>query len=89
MAPKPVITYENAIIYTFVGAFGTMILAVLGYGFDHEWEPLTGSKHDPNNPHVVAGTCYTASVIYAGLALFTAVQLVLHARAARGGDIHL
>jgi hypothetical protein len=27
MAPKPVITYENAIIYTFVGAFGTMILA--------------------------------------------------------------
>lgn len=36
MAIKPWITFDNAIIWTFVGFFGTIILAVMGYGFDHD-----------------------------------------------------
>ena len=40
-----------------------------------QWEPLTSSKHDPSNPHAVAGTCYTASIVYAGLGIFTALQV--------------
>ncbi|KIM23146.1 hypothetical protein M408DRAFT_332511 [Serendipita vermifera MAFF 305830] len=89
MGLKPWVTFENALQYSFLGFFGAIILAEMGWGFDHEWEVFTGSTEDTKHPKQIAHVCYGAAIFYVALTAFCGCQLGVHSRVAKGGNIQL
>ncbi|KAG9285342.1 hypothetical protein G9A89_010817 [Geosiphon pyriformis] len=62
---------------------GIIFLLILGALFDAEVEGLTESNSDPDNPHIVAQTCYLAALIYGGFFLTCGCQALVHKKQSR------
>lgn len=68
---------------TVVSVFGAVILAIFGYGFQHNWPALMGSTEDPKDGLAVGQTCYIAALIYIAFIAFCGCQLGVHRRYSR------
>ncbi|WVQ84510.1 hypothetical protein IAT38_006664 [Cryptococcus sp. DSM 104549] len=81
---RPVVSAGLAGCCTIFSVFGIVILLALGSFFSRHVEVLTGSTSDPENPDMVATTCYAAAVIYAAFVVFCGLQMAVHRRYPRG-----
>ncbi|WVQ74311.1 hypothetical protein IAR50_003909 [Cryptococcus sp. DSM 104548] len=81
---KPVVGQGLASCCTIFSVIAIVILVALGSLFSRRVEVLTGSTKDPEDPDLVASTCYAAAVIYALFVAFCGVQMAVHRRYPRG-----
>ncbi|SPO44320.1 uncharacterized protein PSANT_02005 [Moesziomyces antarcticus] len=82
-AVRPVVGSGLAGCCTVVSTFGAVILAIFGYGFQHNWPALMGSTEDPEDGIAVGQTCYVAALIYIAFIAFCGCQLGVHRRYSR------
>ncbi|SAM81138.1 uncharacterized protein UBRO_02763 [Ustilago bromivora] len=82
-AMRPLVGSGLASCCTIVSIFGAVILAIFGYGFQHNWPALMGSTEDPEDGNAVGTTCYIAALIYIAFIAFCGCQLGVHRRYSR------
>ncbi|KAL1957695.1 hypothetical protein VTO42DRAFT_5672 [Malbranchea cinnamomea] len=86
---KPVVSAVNAWTCFVISIFAVIILSVLGSLFKRNHHSMTGSIDDPADGPAVAGSIFTAVIVYACFAIFCGFQAFLHVRASRRGAISL
>ncbi|KFH47224.1 putative protein-B-like protein [Hapsidospora chrysogenum ATCC 11550] len=86
---KPIIGAANAWTCTVLSIFGIIILSVIGGLYRSGHEEFGGSTSDPDDGKAVAGTVFTAVIIYAVFLVFCGCQGLLHVRENRRGAIAL
>ncbi|KXJ88291.1 hypothetical protein Micbo1qcDRAFT_207546 [Microdochium bolleyi] len=88
---KPVVSSMQAWSCVVISVFAIVILSVLGSLFAQSHESVVGGENDPKleDAGAVAGTIWTAVIIYAGFLVFCGLQGYLHVRESRRGAIAL
>ncbi|ROT39806.1 hypothetical protein SODALDRAFT_331924 [Sodiomyces alkalinus F11] len=86
---KPVVSAFQAWSCTVISVFAIFILGVLGILFNANHHELVGGVEDPENGPAVAGTIFTAVIVYAAFFVFCGLQGLLHLRESRRGAIAL
>ncbi|EEA24492.1 hypothetical protein EYB25_004379 [Talaromyces marneffei] len=86
---KPIFSALNAWSCVVISFFAVIILSILGSLYNANHPAFTGSEGTPEDGTVVAGSIFTAVIIYAGFFVFCGFQAYLHVRANRRGAISL
>ncbi|KAH7163122.1 hypothetical protein B0J13DRAFT_537864 [Dactylonectria estremocensis] len=86
---KPVISAFNAWSCTVLSVFAIVILSIIAILYRSGHEEFVGGKDDPEDGKAVAGTIFTAVIVYAGFFICCGIQGLLHARESRRGAIAL
>ncbi|MCJ1446465.1 MAG: hypothetical protein MMC23_006970 [Stictis urceolatum] len=86
---KPVVSAMNAWSCVVVSLFAIVILSIIGALFKSNHHSMTGSEEDPENGAAVAGTIFTAVIVYAVFFVFCGLQALLHQRQSNRGAISL
>ncbi|KAI6781051.1 uncharacterized protein J7T54_003218 [Emericellopsis cladophorae] len=86
---KPVVSATNAWSCVVVSVFGIVILSAIAGLYKSGHEEFTGSLGDPEDGKAVAGTIFTAVIVYAVFLVFCGFQGFLHVRESRKGAIAL
>ncbi|KYK58568.1 hypothetical protein DCS_05585 [Drechmeria coniospora] len=86
---KPVVSAMHAWSCTVISLFAIVILSILGGLYRSGHEEFVGGREDPEDGEVVAGTIFTAVIVYAGFFVFCGLQGLLHVRERRRGAIAL
>lgn len=86
---KPVVSSGHAWTCTVVSAFAIVILSVVASLYRSGHEEFGGSINDPADGKAVAGTIFTAVIVYAVFLVFCGLQGLLHVRESRRGAISL
>ncbi|KAL6869688.1 hypothetical protein ACO1O0_001017 [Amphichorda felina] len=86
---KPVVSAMNAWTCTVVSVFAIVILSIIASLYRSGHEGFGGSINDPDDGKAVAGTIFTAVVVYAVFLVFCGCQGLLHVRENRRGAIAL
>ncbi|KAK7422635.1 hypothetical protein QQZ08_009441 [Neonectria magnoliae] len=86
---KPVVSAFNAWSCTVLSVFAIVILSVIALLYRSGHEEFVGGKDDPEDGKAVAGTIFTAVIVYAGFFIFCGIQGLLHTRESRRGAIAL
>ncbi|KAG6016339.1 hypothetical protein E4U54_001693 [Claviceps lovelessii] len=88
---KPVISAMHAWSCTVISVFAIIILSVLAILYRSGHEELVGGINDPSPEQgkVVAGTIFTAVIVYGVFFVFCGFQGLLHVRENRRGAIAL
>ncbi|ORZ00683.1 hypothetical protein BCR43DRAFT_485631 [Syncephalastrum racemosum] len=61
-----------------LSVFGIIFLVLLGMAFDAKVEVLTEFTDDPDDPHAIASSCFTAAIVYACFLGFCGCQSLVH-----------
>ncbi|CDR37998.1 CYFA0S01e20010g1_1 [Cyberlindnera fabianii] len=80
---QPLVSAGNAWCCTVLSAFGTIILAFIGYLFSSNHESMMGSINDPEDGKAVAHTIYLSALVYLVFFGFCGSQILVHKRVAR------
>ncbi|KAK4230645.1 hypothetical protein QBC38DRAFT_451975 [Podospora fimiseda] len=86
---KPLVSAVQAWSCVVISVFAIVILTTLGFLFKANHPELVGGEEDPKNGPAVAGTVFTAVIIYVGFLVFCGLQGLLHVRESRRGAIAL
>ncbi|OAA48725.1 hypothetical protein NOR_01975 [Metarhizium rileyi] len=88
---KPVVSAMHAWSCTVISVFAIIILSVLAALYRSGHEELVGGVDDPKPEEgkAVAGTIFTAVIVYAAFLVFCGLQGLLHVRENRRGTIAL
>ncbi|CAM1506862.1 Fc.00g065030.m01.CDS01 [Cosmosporella sp. VM-42] len=86
---KPVVSAFNAWSCTVLSVFAIVILSIIAVLYRTGHEEFTGGQKDPEDGKAVAGTIFTAVIVYAAFLVFCGFQGLLHARESRRGAIAL
>ncbi|KAH8702577.1 hypothetical protein BGW36DRAFT_289653 [Talaromyces proteolyticus] len=86
---KPVVSALNAWSCVVISFFAIIILSILGSLFKSNHHSFTGSEGSPEDGAAVAGSIFTAVIVYAAFFVFCGFQAYLHTRANRRGAISL
>merc|ERR1712000_183283 len=88
---KPVVSATNAWSCVVVSVFAIVILSAIAGLYKSGHEEFTGSINDPDpkDGNAVAGTIFTAVIVYAVFLVFCGFQGFLHIRESRKGAIAL
>ncbi|KAH7171008.1 hypothetical protein EDB81DRAFT_877019 [Dactylonectria macrodidyma] len=86
---KPVVSAFNAWSCTVLSVFAIVILGVIAILFHSGHEEFVGGKEDPEDGKAVAGTIFTAVIVYVGFFICCGIQGLLHTRESRRGAIAL
>ncbi|KAI9805135.1 MAG: hypothetical protein M1825_000969 [Sarcosagium campestre] len=86
---KPVVSALNAWTCVVVSVFAIIILSTIGGLFRSEHHVMMGSTNDPANGGAVAGTVFTAVIVYAVFLAFCGLQAFLHFQQSKRGAITL
>ncbi|KAG6079646.1 hypothetical protein E4U16_000885 [Claviceps sp. LM84 group G4] len=88
---KPIISAMHAWSCTVISVFAIVILSVLAVLYRSGHEELVGGINDPSPEQgkAVAGTIFTAVLVYAAFLVFCVFQGLLHVRENRRGAIAL
>ncbi|KAJ1333004.1 ribonuclease kappa [Microdochium nivale] len=86
---KPVVSSMQAWSCVVISVFAIVILSVLGSLFASSHESVVGGTGDPADGPAVAGTIWTAVIIYVIFLGFCGLQGFLHVRESRRGAIAL
>ncbi|KAK3995505.1 hypothetical protein QBC44DRAFT_320597 [Cladorrhinum sp. PSN332] len=86
---KPLFSAIQAWSCVVISVFAIVILTTLGFLFKANHPELVGGEEDPKNGPAVAGTVFTAVIIYVGFLVFCGLQGLLHVRESRRGAIAL
>ncbi|KAG5918882.1 hypothetical protein E4U30_002962 [Claviceps sp. LM220 group G6] len=88
---KPIISAMHAWSCTVISVFAIVILSVLAVLYRSGHEELVGGINDPSPEQgkAVAGTIFTAVLVYAAFLVFCGFQGLLHVRENRRGAIAL
>ncbi|KAK4170230.1 hypothetical protein QBC43DRAFT_197184 [Cladorrhinum sp. PSN259] len=86
---KPLVSAVQAWSCVVISMFAIVILTTLGFLFKANHPELVGGEEDPKNGPAVAGTVFTAVVIYVGFLVFCGLQGLLNVRESRRGAIAL
>ncbi|KAI1076728.1 hypothetical protein F5B20DRAFT_307773 [Whalleya microplaca] len=86
---KPVVGAMQAWSCVIISVFAIIILSILGGLFRNEHHEFVGGTDDPKDGQAVAGTIFTAVIIYAVFLVFCGLQGLLHVRENRRGAIAL
>jgi len=86
---KPVVSAMNAWSCTVVSVFAIIILSVIAGLYRSGHEEFVGGNDDPEDGKAVAGTIFTAVIVYAVFLVFCGCQGLLHVRESRRGAISL
>ncbi|EAS30567.3 uncharacterized protein CIMG_06046 [Coccidioides immitis RS] len=86
---KPVVSALNAWSCFIISIFAVIILSVIGSLYKRNHHSLMGSRDDPKDGTAVAGSIFTAVIVYAAFAVFCGLQAYLHVRSSRRGAITL
>ncbi|KAI4147185.1 MAG: hypothetical protein LQ340_005671, partial [Diploschistes diacapsis] len=74
-----------------VSVFAILILSTIGALFQRGHHSVVGTEDDPDPDQAgaIAGTIFTAVIVYAAFLVFCGLQALLHVRQRRGGEISL
>ncbi|KIE03188.1 KLTH0A01078p-like protein, partial [Metarhizium majus ARSEF 297] len=89
---KPVVSAMHAWSCTVISVFAILILSVLAGLYRSGHEEFVGGDGDPRpgeEGKAVAGTIFTAVIVYAAFLVFCGFQGLLHVRENRRGAIAL
>ncbi|OXV10358.1 hypothetical protein Egran_01881 [Elaphomyces granulatus] len=86
---KPIVSALNAWSCVVISFFAVIILSILGSLYRSNHHSFTGSEGDPEDGTAVAGSIFTAVIVYAGFFVFCGFQAFLHVRSSRRGAITL
>jgi len=86
---KPIVSALNAWNCVIISLFAIVILSILGSLYRSNHHAFTGSEGDPEDGAAVAGSIFTAVIVYAGFLIFCGFQAFLHTRSSRRGAITL
>ncbi|POR36548.1 Uncharacterized protein TPAR_03260 [Tolypocladium paradoxum] len=86
---KPVVSAMHAWSCTVISVFAIVILGILGGLYSAGHEEFVGGRDDPEDGKAVAGTIFTAVVVYAAFLVFCGLQGLLHVRENQRGAIAL
>ncbi|RDW74026.1 hypothetical protein BP5796_07468 [Coleophoma crateriformis] len=86
---KPVVSVGQAWICIVISVFGIVILSVIGALFKANHHSMVGSTDDPADGAVVAGTAFSAVIVYVVFLVGCGFQALLHMRESRRGAIAL
>ncbi|KAI9818556.1 MAG: hypothetical protein M1827_000615 [Pycnora praestabilis] len=86
---KPVVSALNAWSCIVLSVFAIVILSIIGGLFQSNHHTMVGSTEDPENGKAVAGSIFTAVIIYVVFLVFCGLQAYLHVRQNRRGAITL
>ncbi|QKX60865.1 uncharacterized protein TRUGW13939_08011 [Talaromyces rugulosus] len=86
---KPFFSALSAWSCVVISFFAVIILTVLGILFKSNHHAFTGSEGSPEDGGAVAGSLFTAVLVYVAFFVFCGFQAWLHVRANRRGAISL
>ncbi|KAG9233255.1 hypothetical protein BJ875DRAFT_505505 [Amylocarpus encephaloides] len=86
---KPVVGVMQAWSCIVISAFAIVILSVIGSLFKSNHHSMMGSQDDPTDGAAVAGTVFSAVIVYALFLVGCSFQAFLHLRENRRGAITL
>ncbi|KAI9826659.1 MAG: hypothetical protein M1832_006255 [Thelocarpon impressellum] len=86
---KPVVSAFNAWSCIVVSVFAIVILSIIGALFRSEHHAVVGSTEDPPDGKAVAGTVFSAVIVYVIFLVFCSLQAFLHMRQSARGAITL
>ncbi|OTB06445.1 hypothetical protein M426DRAFT_318861 [Hypoxylon sp. CI-4A] len=86
---KPVVGSMQAWSCVVISVFAIVILSILGGLYRSNHHEFTGGTDDPKSGPAVAGTVFTAVIVYAAFLVFCGFQGLLHLRENRRGAIAL
>ncbi|KAI0889146.1 uncharacterized protein GGS22DRAFT_153276 [Annulohypoxylon maeteangense] len=86
---KPVVSAMQAWSCVVISVFAIIILSILGGLYRNNHHEFVGGTDDPVDGSAVAGTVFTAVVVYAAFLVFCGLQGLLHLRENRRGAIVL
>ncbi|KAI1103957.1 hypothetical protein F4804DRAFT_210567 [Jackrogersella minutella] len=86
---KPVVSAMQAWSCVAISVFAIIILSILGGLFRNNHHEFVGGADDPVDGQAVAGTVFTAVIVYAAFLVFCGLQGLLHLREDRRGAIAL
>ncbi|KAI1211074.1 uncharacterized protein F4807DRAFT_49582 [Annulohypoxylon truncatum] len=86
---KPVVSAMQAWSCVIISVFAIIILSILGGLYRNNHHEFVGGTEDPVDGSAVAGTVFTAVVVYAAFLVFCGLQGLLHLRENRRGAIAL
>ncbi|KAK3185633.1 hypothetical protein K4F52_005498 [Lecanicillium sp. MT-2017a] len=88
---KPVVSAFNAWSCVVISAFAIVILSTLAGVYRSGHEEFVGGTEDPSPEQgkAIAGTIFTAVIVYAAFLVFCGFQGMLHMRESRRGAIAL
>ncbi|KAI0899913.1 hypothetical protein F4806DRAFT_270913 [Annulohypoxylon nitens] len=86
---KPVVSAMQAWSCVVISVFAIIILSILGGLYRNNHHEFVGGTEDPVDGNAVAGTVFTAVVVYAAFLVFCGLQGLLHLRENRRGAIAL
>ncbi|KAI2607503.1 uncharacterized protein GGS25DRAFT_336825 [Hypoxylon fragiforme] len=86
---KPVVSSMQAWSCVVISVFAIVILSILGGVFSSNHHEFVGGANDPEDGSAVAGTVFTAVIVYAAFLVFCGLQGMLHLRENRRGAIAL
>ncbi|KAI1134386.1 hypothetical protein F5Y05DRAFT_417258 [Hypoxylon sp. FL0543] len=86
---KPVVGAMQAWSCVVISVFAIVILSILGGLFRSNHHEFVGGTDDPKDGKAVAGTVFTAVIVYAAFLVFCGLQGLLHLRENRRGAIAL
>lgn len=86
---KPVVGAMQAWSCVIISLFAIVILSILGGLYRHNHHEFVGGNEDPKDGNAVAGTVFTAVIVYAVFLVFCGLQGMLHLRENRRGAIAL
>ncbi|KAI1761002.1 hypothetical protein GGR53DRAFT_469765 [Hypoxylon sp. FL1150] len=90
MKPVDFPLISNLSIYSvIISLFAIVILSILGGLYRNNHHEFVGGNEDPKDGNAVAGTVFTAVVVYAVFLVFCGLQGMLHLRENRRGAIAL
>ncbi|KAI2621416.1 hypothetical protein GGS26DRAFT_594432 [Hypomontagnella submonticulosa] len=86
---KPVVSAMQAWSCVVISVFAIIILSIIGGLFRNNHHEFLGGAEDPKDGQAVAGTVFTAVIVYAAFLVFCGLQGLLHVRENRRGAIAL
>ncbi|EMR66296.1 hypothetical protein MGN70_013930 [Eutypa lata] len=86
---KPIVSSMQAWSCVVISVFAIVILSILGGLFRSQHHEFVGGIEDPEDGPAVAGTIFTAVIVYAAFLVFCGLQGMLHLRENRRGAIAL
>ncbi|MCJ1333274.1 hypothetical protein MMC10_009968 [Thelotrema lepadinum] len=87
----PIVSAFNAWTCIVVSCFAILILTPIGALFQRSHYSFVGAEEDPSpeQAQAVAGTIFTAVIVYAAFLVFCGLQALLHVREGRRGSVRL
>jgi len=73
---KPIVSALNAWNCVIISLFAIVILSILGSLYRSNHHAFTGSEGDPEDGAAVAGSIFTAVIVYAGFLIFLRIPSV-------------